>query len=339
MNRPKPKTLGIALAAILLTGVGVLSLLAYQVRHFLETPFPAQTKPIIFNIDPGQNLGRIADNLKKEGLITHPALFKLYVRYKKAATGLRAGEYEFTAPATPIQILDQFLAGRVKLYRLTIPEGLNMEEISRLVQERLHCDELTFLALCHDPAFIKTLKVDSHSLEGYLFPDTYFFPKKTTCRHIIQKMVDTFHRVYTPEWKARTKEMGFSVHEIVTLASIIEKETGDASERPLISSVFHNRLGKNMRLESDPTVIYGDRDFDGRIRRRHLQRITPYNTYQIQGLPQGPIANPGSLSLGAALYPAKSEYLFFVSKNDTTHFFSKTFAEHSKAVIKYQLNK
>ncbi|MBA3012105.1 MAG: endolytic transglycosylase MltG [Desulfobacula sp.] len=338
MNRPKLKTLGIVLAVILLTGCGVLSLLIYQVRHFLTTPFPAQAKTIIFNIDPGQNLGSIAANLEREGLITHPALFKLYARYKKAATGLRAGEYEFSDPATPAQLLDQFLAGRVKLYRLTIPEGLNMEEVSRLVQDIHSCDETAFLSLCHDPEFIRTLAVDSHSLEGYLYPDTYFFPKKTTCRQIIQKMVATFHRVYTPEWKARTKDMGFSVHGIVTLASIIEKETGDASERPLISSVFHNRLGKNMRLESDPTVIYGDKEFDGRIRRRHLQRITPYNTYQIQGLPQGPIANPGSLSLAAALYPEKSEYLFFVSKNDTTHFFSKTFAEHNKAVIKYQLN-
>ncbi len=339
MNHPKFKKLGITLAGILLmTGV-ILSLFIYQMRLFTKTPAASREQIIPFTITPGQSLGQVAANLEKEGLVTNQSLFKLYVRYKKASTRLMAGEYQLSASKTPAQILDHLLKGRVRLYRMTIPEGLNMDEIADLAQDKNYCDTNTFLSLCQDSNFIKKLGVNSHSLEGYLYPDTYFFPKHTTCRQIIKKMVDTFHSVYTREWEKRTKELGFSVHEIVTLAAIIEKETGDASERPLISSVFHNRLKKNMRLESDPTVIYGDKEFDGRIRRRHLKRITPYNTYQLRGLPLGPIANPGALALKAALYPDKSKYLFFVSKNDTTHYFSKTLAEHNKAVRKYQLNK
>ncbi len=338
MNLSKHKTLITALTSILLmTGI-ILSLFAYQMHKFIQTPADDQKQVISFTITPGQSLNQVAANLEKKRLISNLSQFKLYVRYKKATTQLRAGEYELSSAQTPAQILDQLLKGKVRLYRLTIPEGLNMDEIALLVQQTNSCDPMEFLSLCADTDFIKTQKVDSHSLEGYLYPDTYFFPKNTTCRQILQKLVATFHKTYTKKWKERTKEIGFTVHEIVTLAAMIEKETGDASERPLISSVFHNRLKKNMRLESDPTVIYGDKEFDGRIRTRHLRRITPYNTYQIRGLPLGPIANPGSLALKAALYPDVSQYLFFVSKNDTTHHFSTTFSEHNKAVRKYQLN-
>jgi len=338
MTHPKLKIMGITLAGIMLVTSVVLSLFIFQMKHFIKTPCTSQERQITFTITAGQSLGQVAANLENQGLITSQSLFKLYVQYKKSATRLMAGEYQLSAHTPPAQILDQLLKGRVKLYRLTIPEGLNMDEIALLVQRANICDATPFLSLCRNTGFIKTLKVNSHSLEGYLYPDTYFFPKQTTCRQVVQKMVATFHKIYTQEWKKRTQDLGFSVHEIVTLAAIIEKETGNASERPLISSVFHNRLKRNMRLESDPTVIYGDKKFDGRIRTRHLRRKTPYNTYQLRGLPLGPIANPGALALKAALYPNTSPYLFFVSKNDTTHYFSKTLSEHNRAVRKYQLN-
>ena len=151
-------------------------------------------------------------------------------------------------------------------------------------------------------------------------------------------MISTFNKTFNDKWKARAKKIGLSVHEVVILASIIEKETGDGKERPIISSVFHNRLKRHMRLESDPTVIYGVSDYHGRIRYKHLRRVTPYNTYKIDGLPAGPIANPGAQSLKAALYPAQTNYLFFVSKNDTTHKFSTNLKDHNRAVKKYQLN-
>ena len=216
---------------------------------------------------------------------------------------------------------------------------MNIKEISAFVETAEFCKKKQFIDLCHDKSFILSLGIKATTLEGYLFPDTYFFPKHTPCETVITTMVAHFNKIFTEEWQALAKTMGFSVHDIVTLASIIEKETGDAQERPLISSVFHNRLKKNMRLESDPTVIYGIKNFDGNIKKKHLKMVTQYNTYQIKGLPMGPIANPGAKSLQAALYPAQTEYLFFVSKKDTTHKFSKTIQEHNKAVRKYQLRK
>ena len=156
---------------------------------------------------------------------------------------------------------------------------------------------------------------------------------------IISAMVNRFWSVFTTEWKVRAKDLGFTVHQIVTLASIIEKETGAAFERPIISSVFHNRLKKKMRLESDPTVIYGIKNFDGNLTRKHLSTHTPYNTYKIKGLPAGPIANPGRASLEAALYPERSVFIYFVSKKDNTHYFSTNLKEHNQAVRKYQLRR
>jgi len=183
------------------------------------------------------------------------------------------------------------------------------------------------------------LGLGAETLEGYLFPDTYFFPKDVTVEKIISTMVLRFWSIFSPAWKERAKHYGLTVHQVVTLASIIEKETGAAFERPLISSVFHNRLRKKMRLESDPTVIYGIKNFDGNLTRKHLKTRTPYNTYAIRGLPVGPIANPGRASLEAALFPEKTSFIYFVSKKDTTHHFSTNLKEHNRAVRKYQLGR
>ena len=226
-----------------------------------------------------------------------------------------------------------------KRYKLTIPEGLTITEIAGRIEKAGYCSRQAFIELCNDPQVVASFHIKGKSLEGFLYPDTYFFPGQTDCRTVAEAMVDRFKTVFTEEWRNRAKALGMNVYEVVTLASIIEKETGDASERPVIASVFHNRLKKKMRLESDPTVIYGIKNFDGNIRRIHLRTVTPYNTYQIKGLPAGPIANPGALAIKAALYPAETDYLFFVSKKDTTHYFSKTIKEHNRAVRKYQLNR
>ncbi len=310
----------------------------FWVWKMLHTPSAADDSQVVFTIHPGQTLKQIAAALESRGLVSDAFLFTWYARYKKAGTRLPAGEYLLPANLTPVQILEQLVKGKVRLYRLTIPEGLNMDETAALVAAAGFCDAKTFLDLCTDQEFIAALSVPSHTLEGFLFPDTYFFPKSTACRRVIKKMVNTFFTVFTPQWQERAETMGFTLQEIVTLASMIEKEAGIASERPLIASVFHNRLAKKMRMESDPTVIYGDQDFDGRIRTRHLRRKTDYNTYQMHGLPKGPIASPGAKALEATLFPAQSDYLFFVSKNDKTHHFSKTLTEHNRAVRKYQLN-
>lgn len=309
-----------------------------MMSSFVKTPFNPDADKQVFTIKPGQNLGKIARSLEKNTLISNQTFFKLFVRYKKAGRKLQAGEYLLSASESPERILEILLKGRVKLYRITIPEGLNIKEIAEIVEKTGFCRKEDFLSLCRDSAFIIHFNIKANSLEGYLFPDTYFFPRQASCEDIITKMLQHFNKNLKKEWQARAKELNLSIHDVVTLASIIEKETGDASERPLISSVFHNRLKKNMRLESDPTVIYGIKDFDGNIKRKHLKTVTLYNTYQIKGLPIGPIANPGALSLEAVLYPAQTDYLFFVSKKDTTHQFSKTFQEHNRAVKKYQLN-
>lgn len=333
----KDSVLALIGTCIIICFIGILYF--YKFFTFISTPLNPTANEKLFSILPGQNLAAISIQLESESIISSSRCFKLYARIKKAGKKLKAGEYLLSASNTPAQILEIFLKGKVKLYKIMIPEGWNIKQISREIEDNGFCDASFFLTLCHDNDFIKSLNIKSISLEGYLFPDTYFFPKHTSCENIIQTMTDHFKKSFTPAMIHRAEELGFSIHEIVTLASIIEKETANAAERPLISSVFHNRLKKDMRLETDPTVIYGIENFDGNIKRKHLQMLTPYNTYKIKGLPIGPIANPGILSLQAALYPARSDFLFFVSKKDTTHKFSKTNKEHNEAVRKYQLGK
>jgi UPF0755 protein len=225
------------------------------------------------------------------------------------------------------------------LYKLTVPEGYNQDQIAALVASAGFTSAEVFLKACTDPHLIQSKGIAAKDLEGYLFPDTYYFPRPAAPETIISAMVQNFWSVFTDEMKKRADQMNLSIHKTVTLASIIEKETGVATERPLISSVFHNRLKKRMRLESDPTVIYGIEDFDGNLTRKHLKTYTPYNTYRIKGLPPGPIANPGKEAIEAALYPAESDYLFFVSRKDRTHHFSTNLSDHNKAVRRYQLRR
>jgi UPF0755 protein len=336
-NRFKKSSIaGVSLLIIALFG-GIF--LFWDISSFIKNPFRPGSPEQTLTILPGQSLKAIAEHLENQSIISNKFYFSIYTKIKKAGKKLQAGEYVLSGSKSPEEILDILVSGRVKLYRVTLPEGLTIKEIASLIEKEGLCDPKKFTALCQNPALIKKLEIQAFSLEGYLFPDTYFFSKQNTCEDIILAMAGRFKAVFTEARQKRAKELGFSIHEILTLASIIEKETGAAAERPLISSVFHNRLKKNMRLESDPTVIYGIEDFDGNIKKTHLQTRTEYNTYQITGLPPGPIASPGALSLEAALYPAESRYLFFVSKNDTTHYFSETFEEHIKAVARYQLKK
>ncbi len=339
MTKHRYKIFLIAAAGLLIFDLCAAVYLYFDFSSFIKTPFIPNAPEKTITLLPGQGLKTIAGRLEKEEIISNRLYFSLFAKLKKAGKKLQAGEYLLSASKSPEEILDILVKGRVKLYRITLPEGLTIREVGALVEKENFCSREQFTALCRHPLLMAKLGISAPSLEGYLFPDTYFFPKQTACEDIIAAMTGRFNTVFTENRKQRALELGFSVHEILTLASIIEKETGEASERPLISSVFHNRLKKNMRLESDPTVIYGLENFDGNIRKIHLQTHTPYNTYQITGLPPGPIANPGALSLEAALYPATTPYLFFVSKNDSTHYFSESFEEHKKAVIKYQLKR
>ncbi len=292
----------------------------------------------IVEILPGQGFASVLETLKKEDIVDDPLRFRIIARFKGYDRQIKAGEYLLSLSMSPLEILENIAKGKTYLRRFTIPEGYTMRQIALAVSEAGLGKESEFMQLVSDAEFIKKSGIKADTLEGYLFPDTYFFPKSTGIPTILMTMIRRFHSVFKAEWETRAQEIGFSLHEIVTLASIIEKETGNPAERPLISSVFHNRLKKKMRLQTDPTVIYGIKDFDGNLTRKHLETLTPYNTYQIRGLPPGPIASPGEKSLHAALWPAQTAYLYFVSKGDKTHEFSSNMDDHNRAVRKYQLS-
>jgi len=296
-----------------------------------------QTEKIV-EILPGQGFSAVLQTLEKEGIVDDPLRFRLIARFKGYDRQIKAGEYLLSLSLSPLEILETIAKGKTYLRRFTIPEGYTLRQIALAVSQAGLGKESEFMQLVSDAEFIKKAGIKADTLEGYLFPDTYFFPKSTGIPNILMTMIRRFRSVFTAEWEKRAQETGFSLHEMVTLASIIEKETGIAAERPLISSVFHNRLKKKMRLQTDPTVIYGIADFDGNLTRKHLETLTPYNTYQIRGLPPGPIASPGEKSLHAALWPAQTSYLYFVSKGDKTHEFSANIEDHNRAVRKYQLS-
>lgn len=289
-----------------------------------------------FTVAPGQSLAATAEALQRRQLVRSAFKFRLLARLEGYDRRLKAGEYSLNASMSPRDILTLMEKGAVRLHRLTIPEGLTIRQIAEQVEKTGLVPAADILLRARDPAYARAQGIIAPSLEGYLFPETYLFPRSVTADEIIAAMLQAFRAAFPPEWEQRAAELGFSVHEAVTLASIIEKETGDPSERALISSVFHNRLKRGMRLETDPTVIYGLTDFDGNLTRRHLETPTPFNTYIIRGLPPGPIANPGREALMAALFPALTEFVFFVSKNDGSHQFSTNLADHNRAVQHYQ---
>jgi UPF0755 protein len=297
------------------------------------------TDTVVIQVNAGQPFKITTDNLYAQGLIQSPFRFKLIARLKGYDKKLQAGEYLISGSMSPLIILEKLKKGEVRLYKLTIPEGFNIYQIADLIEMAGFANKAAFIKAATDDALVRQKSVQADTFEGYLFPDTYFFPKNISVQKIITTMVDRFWSVFKPEWEKRARAHGFTVHQVVTLASIIEKETGAPIERPIISSVFHNRLKKKMRLESDPTVIYGIKDFDGNLTRQHLATPTPYNTYRIKGLPAGPIANPGQASLEAALFPTNTPYIYFVSKKDRTHQFSTNLKDHNKAVRKYQLRR
>jgi UPF0755 protein len=219
---------------------------------------------------------------------------------------------------------------------VTIPEDFSLKEIVDRLKEYKLIDEDDFLEMAGDEDFLKSLNIQVDSIEGYLFPGTYFFDRSMSPRQIMKIMVSQFWKKITPEMIKRAEEMKLDVHKLVTFASIIGKESGNDAEKPMISAVFHNRLRKRMRLQSDPTSVYDLDSFEGKVLRSHLRRKSPYNTYVIKDLPPGPIANPGVASLKAVLYPAPVNYLYFVSKKDGSHFFSASLSEHKKAINRYR---
>lgn len=319
------------LSGTVAAGLFILDLLIYAGKPGYSVPVTTRV-----TIAPGQGLVSVASLLEKNGLITHPLKFRLIAQIKGCDRQIKTGEYDLSPVMSPARILDILVKGAVHHYKITIPEGYNLRQIASVIADAGLAQESDFLSAATSPDVARRFHIHGNTLEGYLFPDTYYFPRGVPVVDMIGKMVERFDSVFIPEWEKQADALGFSIHDIITIASIIEKETGDPSERPIISSVFHNRLKKGMRLESDPTVIYGIQLFDGNLTRKHLSTWTPYNTYKIKGLPPGPIANPGIKSIEAALYPADTPYLYFVSKKDHTHQFSTDISDHNRAVRKYQ---
>jgi UPF0755 protein len=332
------KLMGIGVAALLLLSmIGVV--LYTDLIRYGETPGEAGPAEIVVDIPPGTGFNRLILRLVGLDLVHHPTKFKFFARLREYDKRIKAGEYVLSPAMSPKEMLDVLVSGKVKLYKITVPEGFNRQQIADLITQAGFGTRDGFLSATADADLIRSHGIAADTLEGYLFPDTYFFPRNVPVEKIVAMMVKRFESQLKPAWRDRAEALGFSLHQILTLASIIEKETGTPSERPIISSVFHNRLKKRMRLESDPTVIYGIKGFDGNITRKHLETRTPYNTYRIRGLPPGPIANPGSAAISAALYPVVTDYFFFVSRKDRTHQFSTTISEHNRAVRKFQLRR
>ena len=312
----------------------ILGLFYFQASRPVSNNSQLQT----FEIKPGMTLNKVAKKLSREGLIRSSSAFQAIALLQEKQKLIMIGEYNVSPSMLPTEILQRITSGKTILHPVTIPEGYRIIEIGDILVKNGLADKGKFLEQTKNTRLLKEIAADS--LEGYLFPETYHFGKFTNERTIVKKMVDTFkERTLKQEFLNRAKEIGFSFHEIITLASLIEKETGKDSERKQISSVFHNRLKKNMLLQTDPTVIYAMENFDGNIKKRDLKIDSPYNTYRYKGLPPGPISSPGLKSIIAALYPANTSNLYFVSRQDGSHQFSSTLNQHNEAVQKYQLRK
>ena len=298
---------------------------------------PAQKDGIdqVITIREGMSLKEVAGTLKSKGIIINKDLFILWTRLLGNSRKIKAGEYLLNSGMTPARIIEILTKGIIITYTVTVPEGFSIEQIGNILDESGLADKNSFISLAYEPGVIKKYGISGPSLEGFLYPDTYEFGKGLPPLLIIDVMVKRFREIIGPYMK-RIEELGMKVEEVITLASIVEKEAGNAEEMPLIASVFLNRLKKGMRMESDPTVIYGMNNFTGNLTRKDLLESTPYNTYVIRGLPPGPISNPGLASIKAVLYPAETDYLYFVSKNDGTHYFSVSIEEHNRAVWTYQ---
>lgn len=322
--------------------VGMAGYGGYRTVQWMLAPLAAQAglQPAdhlrTVTIPEGATLRQVATLLEREHLIPSRWGFLLIGKWRSADRRLSAGEYAFHPGMRPAEILSEILSGRVVLHSVTIPEGLTAAQIADLLQQKGLADGGEFMRLVRDREFIRTLDIEEASLEGYLFPETYRFARNAKAKDVIRALVSGFSQAFTPELRARAKDLNMSVHDAVTLASVIEKETGVDAERDLVAAVFHNRLRLRIPLQSDPTVIYGLERFDGNLRKQDLASASPYNTYRVVGLPPGPIANPGVKSIRAALYPAPAKYLYFVSRNDGTHIFSTSLPEHNQAVDRYQ---
>ncbi|MDD8032136.1 MAG: endolytic transglycosylase MltG [Acidobacteriota bacterium] len=332
------KIIDLILTLLLITNLCLTFYLSAFMNGFKQKK---EATGIIF-IERGLNVEAIGRQLEKNGLIKDARSFRLAYSLYYSPNFLKAGEYEFKMPVNPKKIMLEMIAGKVLLHPLTIPEGLTYKEIAELLENKNYPFKGSFLDACHKVELISDLDSQADNLEGYLFPETYHFSRGIEAEEMVRAMVTQFRKVFGKEQQERAQKLNLTVREVLTMASLIEKETSMIEEKPLVSAVFHNRLRLGMKLDCDPTIIYAlklENRFDGNIRLKDKNLKSPYNTYLYPGLPPGPICNPGYEALEAALYPASVDYLYFVSRNDGSHVFNRSYSEHLKAVSKYQLKK
>ena len=317
-----------------LLAVAMLGVRAYYSFNMWTYPGP----PVVFEVKSGESFSRINGRLANRGIISSPKLFHRYCQFKDLLTKFKVGQYEIKPGQNMGDIIEVLTKGKSISTAITIPEGKNLFEIAEILESKKICPKKDFILSAKKSSLAKELGIKAERLEGYLYPDTYDFPKGMKSDDVVRSMVRNFKR--------KTKEVDFSNapndlnrHQTIIMASIVEKETGAKHERPIIAGVYHNRLTRKMRLYSDPTTIYGIWEtWNGNLRKRHLKGKTAYNTYKMDGLPFGPIANPGLASIKAALNPSKHNYTYFVSKNDGTHIFTENYKDHLKAVDYWQKN-
>ena len=325
----------LAVAAAVLVGGGSL------VWGRLQNPYKGyEAAERFIVIAPGTRTPEIGRLLVEAGVIRDECTFRATLWWSGRSRALQAGEYRFDRPLAASDVVERLARGDVHTRRLTFPEGLTIREMAGLYESRGFGAAARFLEAAANVSLIRDLDGEAVDLEGYLFPETYALPREIPASRLIAMMVDRFRATYTDQWRRSTREQGWTLRQVVTLASLVEKETGKPAERAVIAAVYRNRLKVGMGLQADPTVVFAMRKtgtYDGNIRRADLALDSPYNTYRYAGLPPGPIAAPGAAALEAALLPSPVSYLYFVSRNDGSHVFARTLAEHNRNVREFQV--
>jgi UPF0755 protein len=335
------KFLSIFAVLILLLGAAGLAVVWLGWQQLRE-PYAGYSEPEQFvTIRQGASSSEIGRQLASAQVIRDSRLFRSALWWTGRGRDLKAGEYRFDRALTPLEVIDVLVRGDVYTLRLTFPEGLSVDEMAKVYESHDFGKGADFLAAARNVKRIRELDDKASDLEGYLFPETYALPRHIPAARLVDLMLDRFLAVYDDKLRARASAQGLTMRQVVTLASLVEKETGKAEERPLVAAVYRNRMKIGMPMQADPTIVYAlskAHRYDGNIRREDLSLDSPYNTYKYPGLPPGPIASPGKASLEAALMPADVAYLYFVSRNDGSHVFAQTLEEHNANVRKFQVD-
>ena len=317
------------------------ALAGYEIRRRMYEPYQGYggTEQFV-DIPAGTGTAAIGRRLIAAGIVADELAFRAALWWTGRSQALQAGEYRFDRPLAAVEVVEYLARGDIYTRRITFPEGLTIAEMARIYESREFGSARSFIEASRDASVVGDLDPRATDLEGYLFPDTYAVPRRTEARRLVALMVARFRATYTDDWRRRAQEQGLTTRQVVTLASLVEKETAKADERPVVAAVYRNRLRIGMGLQADPTIVYALQKagrYDGNIRRQDLALDSPYNTYRHAGLPPGPIAAPGRASLEATLKPASVRYLYFVSRNDGSHVFADNLAQHNRNVREFQV--